>query len=179
MVIQAANRLFEANGFNATGIDQIAAESHVTKRTIYKHFGSKEGLIEVVLIQHQAEMMEYIRSELDRLPEEGEERLLRCFELYREWFAKPNFSGCIFLKTFNEFGHCSTKLAQLARKSKKLMRDLLVGLAEKVGAKDSELLANQLHLLLEGSIVVAQSGVGSQIVDLSQAMAVELIKKSK
>ena len=37
-LVQTALRLFQSNGFHATGIDRIIAESGVAKMTLYKHF---------------------------------------------------------------------------------------------------------------------------------------------
>lgn len=175
-ILEAANRLFEMQGFNATGVDQLAAESGVTKRTIYKHFGSKEGLIEAVLEVHHAEMMASTREQLSKVAPEGAARLMACLDLYQDWFAKPNFAGCIFVKTLNEYGQCSARLSAIASRAKQAMRDLLVELAADVGAKDPERLADQLQILLEGCIVVAQAGKRADVIETARPMAAQLIQ---
>jgi TetR/AcrR family transcriptional repressor of mexJK operon len=43
-VLDAAKRLFTAQGFDGTSMDQIAAEAGVSKLTVYSHFGDKETL---------------------------------------------------------------------------------------------------------------------------------------
>ncbi len=43
-ILQAAQRLFLANGFEGTSVDQIAAEAGVSKLTVYSHFSGKEAL---------------------------------------------------------------------------------------------------------------------------------------
>ena len=48
-LIRAASELFCRYGINATGIDAIVEQSGTAKATLYKTFGSKEGLIEAVL----------------------------------------------------------------------------------------------------------------------------------
>ena len=45
-LVETALRLFYTQGFNATGIDKILAESGVAKMTMYKHFKSKDELID-------------------------------------------------------------------------------------------------------------------------------------
>lgn len=177
-ILCAANELFERQGFNATGVDQLAAASGVTKRTLYKQFGSKEGLIEEVLKKHHHEMMEQTRAEALAKRAGSQARLMTCFERYRTWFSNKNFSGCIFIKTLNEFGNCSNQLSKIAADSKNEMRDFFVELAKDAGARRPEKLADQIQILLEGSIVVAQTGKGPEVIDTAKAMAKDLIKKA-
>jgi AcrR family transcriptional regulator len=47
-ILAAARRLFEANGFAATTVDEIAAGAGVAKGAVYHHFPSKEELFEAV-----------------------------------------------------------------------------------------------------------------------------------
>ncbi|MFG0333109.1 MAG: TetR/AcrR family transcriptional regulator [Maioricimonas sp. JB049] len=47
-ILDAALLEFEAGGFEATSMDQIAARANVSKRTVYNHFGSKEELFETI-----------------------------------------------------------------------------------------------------------------------------------
>ena len=44
-LIDTALELFNRDGYRATGIDKILAESGVAKMTLYNHFGSKDELI--------------------------------------------------------------------------------------------------------------------------------------
>ena len=53
-LIQTAVTLFAKNGFHNTGIDLIAEQAGVTKRTMYRHFRSKEELILAALRDYDA-----------------------------------------------------------------------------------------------------------------------------
>lgn len=44
VILDAAERIFLAHGYLGTNMDELAAESQVSKQTVYKHFGSKEAL---------------------------------------------------------------------------------------------------------------------------------------
>ncbi|UXI81004.1 TetR/AcrR family transcriptional regulator, partial [Streptomyces vinaceusdrappus] len=44
-VLEAAERLFYEHGIHAVGVDLIAAEAGVTKKTLYDRFGSKEQIV--------------------------------------------------------------------------------------------------------------------------------------
>lgn len=157
-ILNAAEELFEANGFHATGIDAISTHAGVTKRTLYKHFSSKEGLIKAVLRRHQNKMMELMRNQVAKIESGSSKGLLSCFDFYQKWFSKPNFSGCIFIKTLNEFQQCSGQLFNIATQAKSELRNYLSEIAGKAGAKNPKLLAVQLQLIFEGSIIVAQCG---------------------
>lgn len=47
-ILDAALQEFDANGFLATSMDQIAARANVSKRTVYNHFASKDELFEAI-----------------------------------------------------------------------------------------------------------------------------------
>ena len=43
-VLDAAETIFLRDGYLGTSMDEVAARSHISKQTVYKHFGSKEAL---------------------------------------------------------------------------------------------------------------------------------------
>lgn len=48
-ILDAAEMIFLRDGYLGTSMDEVAACSHVSKQTVYKHFGSKEALfVEIV-----------------------------------------------------------------------------------------------------------------------------------
>ncbi len=48
-LLWTASRLFAAQGVAATTTRQIAAAAGTTERTLFKHYGSKEGLVQAVM----------------------------------------------------------------------------------------------------------------------------------
>src|ERR1700754_1377849 len=76
----AATRLFYRQGIHATGVELIAQQANVSKRTLYQHFPSKNDLVESYLRAFDAQggtPHEHPRAEKD-LP--ARERLLAIFE---------------------------------------------------------------------------------------------------
>ena len=50
LIVEAATDVFLQNGYRGTSMDEIAARAGVSKQTVYKQFGDKEGLFtEIVL----------------------------------------------------------------------------------------------------------------------------------
>jgi TetR/AcrR family transcriptional regulator len=50
-ILDAAVRLFSANGYDAVSMREVASEAGVSKANIYHHFDSKEGLYRAILQQ--------------------------------------------------------------------------------------------------------------------------------
>lgn len=49
LILNAAIERFTSQGFDATSVDDIAADAGVSKQTVYSHFGSKEDLFGVAI----------------------------------------------------------------------------------------------------------------------------------
>ncbi|MFL1377073.1 MULTISPECIES: TetR/AcrR family transcriptional regulator [unclassified Nocardiopsis] len=48
-ILDAARRVFLREGYTRASMDAIAAEAGVSKRTVYNHFGDKEGLFSAIV----------------------------------------------------------------------------------------------------------------------------------
>jgi AcrR family transcriptional regulator len=54
-ILAAATTLFHREGIHATGVERLTEQAHVSKRTFYQHFPSKNDLVEEYLRRvHQA-----------------------------------------------------------------------------------------------------------------------------
>lgn len=155
-LIETALELFAKNGFHATGIDTILAHAGVAKKTLYTHFRTKEELILAVLKQHDGKFRNYFMKTVESLADLPEERLLAVFDVAEAWFAQNNFYGCMFINAVGEYSEEGTAIREVCKEFKRLMTTYMKGLAEQAGIKQAEELANELALLLEGSIVTAQ-----------------------
>src|ERR1700733_12860050 len=88
-ILDAAAELFYREGINATGVERLAAESSVSKRTLYQHFPSKTAVVE-----------EYLRSieqlaahvGIDSNDQTPRQRLLAVFDVPAAPGAQ--FRGC-------------------------------------------------------------------------------------
>ena len=45
-ILNTAINLFYREGINATGVERLASEASVSKRTLYQHFPSKTAVVE-------------------------------------------------------------------------------------------------------------------------------------
>jgi AcrR family transcriptional regulator len=143
-ILQTADRLFYLKGIRAIGVDTIAAEIGISKRTLYNHFSSKNALISAYLERR------FVQPRCsDKSPVE---QILGTFDSLEQRFSAKDFRGCPFVNAVAELGPGSKSVRKIAiafKESRRLwFRDLLV----QIGVSDSEGLATQLVLLVDGSI---------------------------
>jgi TetR/AcrR family transcriptional regulator len=61
-ILQVSLELFAAQGYEATGVQQIVTKANITKPTLYHFFGSKRGLLDAVIELHYKEMQSVLAS---------------------------------------------------------------------------------------------------------------------
>src|SRR3954447_47446 len=143
-ILETADKLFYLQGIRAIGVDTIAAEIGISKRTLYNHFPSKDALISAYLARRFVQPPPSGKPPLDQI--------LGTFDRLERGFAAKGFRGCPLVNAVAELGvedQPVRKIAIAFKESRRLwFRDLLVQL----GAADAEALATQLALLVDGAI---------------------------
>ena len=64
-ILNAAETLFVAEGYDRTSVDAIAARAQVSKRTVYDHFGDKETIFLRVLERVTDALVSMVRAAID------------------------------------------------------------------------------------------------------------------
>jgi AcrR family transcriptional regulator len=143
-ILETADRLFYLQGIRAVGVDTIAAEIGISKRTLYNHFPSKDALISAYLARR------FVQPRPSEKP--PVEQILGTFDSLERRFSARDFRGCPFVNAVAELGSEDKSVRKIAiafKESRRLwFRDLLVQL----GVADAEGLATQLAVLVDGSI---------------------------
>jgi AcrR family transcriptional regulator len=143
-ILETADRLFYLQGIRAVGVDTIAAEIGISKRTLYNHFPSKDALISAYLARR------FVAPRPSQKP--PAEQILGTFDSLERRFSAKDFRGCPFVNAVAELGSEDQSVRRIAvafKESRRLwFRDLLLQL----GVADAEGLATQLTLLVDGSI---------------------------
>ena len=152
-LLEAAELLFEQRGIHAVGIDEILAGSGRSSRSLYQHFGSKEGLAAAVLERRAEALIEHLtQGDAADVPEA---RLLGLFDRLEQWLRRPEFRGCVFAKAAGEFPDATHPLRRMAAAHKRRLLDWLKGTAREAGFPAHARLARELFLLMEGAIAAA------------------------
>ncbi|MGE6125627.1 TetR/AcrR family transcriptional regulator [Aeromonas rivipollensis] len=150
-LMATAYRLFNRHGFHATGIDRIWAEAGSTKRTLYRHFPTKDALIEAVLMARDAEFFALLDAKMDGVS--GREARLRALlDGFADWFGRSDFYGCNFINASAEFSDARHPVRKLVVAHKLA---LLNWVREALECTVDQ--ATGLCLLLEGAVVMAHS----------------------
>ncbi len=170
-IIEQALSLFYRDGFTATGVERIIKEAGVSKKTLYKHFTSKEELVLATLRKRDEVFRNKIMRETERLGRTAKDRLLSIFDAHGLWFAESGFSGCLFINAVAEYSSQQDPNHIMSAEHKRLVRDYIKGLAEAAGAKDPQDLSFRLNLLLEGAIVEAHVSGNADSASLAKEMA--------
>ncbi len=136
-------------GFHATGVDRLAEQMGVTKRTLYSHFESKDGLINAVLEYRHAQFMQQLELALaGKTPSEIPKAYLNFIDT---WTTSPEFYGCLFINACAEYPESSSLARQRSEEHKAAVR---ARLAQSLH-KDS---ADILFIVGEGMITAAHTG---------------------
>ncbi|WP_068826007.1 TetR/AcrR family transcriptional regulator [Pseudomonas sp. BMS12] len=174
-LISTAQGLFAREGYHATGIDRILAESGVAKMTLYKHFRSKDELILAVLERRGQATLDDLRQLRAVLP--PREALLRSFDGLHAWIHQNDFCGCSFIHAAAEFHDHEHPIHRQAAAFKAAFaehfRELLQALD--IPQAQAKALAAQLQFLLEGALSMAHvQGAGDQALQAKAAAEVLL-----
>lgn len=154
-IMTTAFELFSQNGFYATGIDTILAQSKVSKRTLYKHFPSKNELILAVMDQYRENFKNDMRGLL-AVDETPEQKILNIFDYINDKFKGPKFCGCLAVSAVSEFADKDAAIIQSCQKFKKWELGMFYSLAQDVGVHDPDTLSYKLFVVFEGLMSAAQ-----------------------
>lgn len=145
-ILQTADRLFYLEGIRAIGVDTIAAEIGISKRTLYNHFPSKDALISAYLERRFVKTRPSEQSPV--------EQILGYFDALERRFAAKDFRGCPFVNAVAELGSRDRSVKKIAIAFKESRRQWFRDLLDELGVKDADALATQLQLLVDGSITL-------------------------
>jgi AcrR family transcriptional regulator len=154
-LIAAATRLFCRFGVNSVGVDAIVAAAGTAKTTLYKVFGSKDGLVEAVLEREGRTWRAWFIAEIDGPGGPAAERLRRVGPALRQWFGREDFYGCPFINAVGESDKTDDRLRSLAIAHKKIVLERIAALCAEAGCREPGEVAHTLGMIIDGAIVAA------------------------
>jgi AcrR family transcriptional regulator len=153
-ILDTATKLFYQEGINATGVERLASEASVSKRTLYQHFPSKTAVVEEYLRAIQQGVGDPIRPAPDAANRSPRARILALFDS-----PSPDgqMRGCPFHNAAVEAADAMPEVQDIVHIHKRNYIDGLTKLARQAGARNPKLLGNQLALLYEGAAALSTS----------------------
>jgi AcrR family transcriptional regulator len=158
-ILSSAYELFCHHGLQAIGIDRIIAEASVAKTTLYRNFRSKEELVLSVLERRREVWTRgWLAHEVERRAPAGTGRLLAIFDAFDDWFRRDDYESCLFMSCLLETHDATSPIGAASAAGLADVRSLVRTTAQEAGARDSDGVARQLQILMNGSIVAAAKG---------------------
>ncbi|CAL9324832.1 TetR/AcrR family transcriptional regulator [Streptomyces sp. SudanB182_2057] len=151
-ILDAASRLFYEEGIRAVGVEVIAEEAGVTKKTLYDRFGSKDELIVAYLRARDGLWRTTLTQHVNEREAPAREKLLATFDALHNWLQERNPRGCAFINASVELPEDHPG-QEVAFQQKAWLRAYLEQLAAEAGASDPAGLADQLLILHEGACI--------------------------
>ncbi|MBP2471559.1 AcrR family transcriptional regulator [Crossiella equi] len=155
-IMAAARELFYWQGIQATGVEELAEKAAVSKRTLYKVFGSKDQVVTTYLAEMQAADIGSVAN-LARTDLTPRERLLALFDAPAQPERAPLFRGCPQHNAVVELAGPDHPAHELVHRNKLATLARITDTAREAGFADPEAVARRLFLLLEGAMALATS----------------------
>ena len=152
-----ARDLFYRHGIRAVGVEAIAEAAGTNKMTLYRHFDSKDELVAEYLRGLAAEKHDFWSAIEASHPDDPRGQLEAWLVAAATSVSDPKSRGCALANAAVELPEKGHPARCVIEQCKQDGRGNLAALCRRAGARNPELLADQLFMLLEGALVCAQS----------------------
>ncbi|MBN3748511.1 TetR/AcrR family transcriptional regulator [Burkholderia sp. Se-20373] len=156
-ILQTASALFYREGTRAVGVDLIVAQAGVAKTSLYRHFTTKDDLIEAFLLREDADFWAHwdaVAAQYRRTPREELDAQLQWIG---ERIARPGYRGCPQINIAAEYADGNHPARKVAVAHKQELRRRLAELAEAMGVDEPETFALRLATVIDGALSSGQA----------------------
>jgi AcrR family transcriptional regulator len=174
-LLAQALELFYSRGIRAVGVDLLIERSGVAKATFYRHFRSKNDLIEAYLDRRQQAFVTWLTEAVHAASRSGVAPLLALFDALAHLFADPEFRGCPIINAVAEMGAESERLMEQAREQKAQFAQFILQLATETGVPDPTDLSLKVALLVDGAFSGSQLANGLEVALVARQAASTLL----
>ena len=175
-ILQAAGELFYERGIHATGVAALVEAAHVSTRTFYQQFESKNALVEAYLRRLDTDGALESEHQLERADLAPAERLLAIFDPLAVMLRAPAaVRGCPFHNAAVEAAGEMPGVASVIQRHKQGFLDRLAATAAEAGVADPDALARQFAVIYEGANALAATCDDPRVVDDARTAATALL----
>jgi AcrR family transcriptional regulator len=154
-IVDAATKLFYAEGIGRVSVDAIAEKAGLTKRTLYYHFKSKDDLIAAYLDGRDQPNLRQMAGWFDAAEGGADRKTEAIFTNLARVARHPKWKGCGFLRTAAELasmpGHPAVKVGA---RHKLNFEAWLAGALSDHGIEEPQAVAREIVLLIDGSFSI-------------------------
>ena len=174
-LIQTAIGLFRQAGIRATGIDLLLAQAGVAKMSLYSHFRSKEDLVIAVIDTQSNQLISALEEAVALSNGSVAGRLGAIFDVVQEKVLSPEFLGCEFIRALSEYPDPPHPINEAVVRHRKRLLTLLAQTLSEGRCEDSEPLASEIMLLMDGALVSCHASHEGDGVKYARKIAMTLI----
>ncbi len=174
-LLAAAEQLTYAEGMTV-GVDALLREADVARRSLYEHFGGKDGLLVEVLRRSTETDLKRYREVMDAAGTDPRDRLLAIFDDLDVVTSAPDFRGCRYLAADLALPAADHPVHAVATAYRAEVHQLLRAECDALGKDDGAELADRIHLLIEGVLSSAAVGAVHRPALTARRIAAEAIR---
>jgi len=140
-ILRTASELFYREGTRAVGVDLIVAQSGVAKTSLYRHFATKDDLIEAFLLREDEDFWQHWDTVAARHEGAPREELDAQLKWIGDRIARPGYRGCQQINIAAEHADDKHPARKVAVAHKREMRRRLAQLAKAIGLDEPDTFA--------------------------------------
>ena len=152
-ILETANELFYQDGIRTVGVDRLISASSVTKATFYKHYGSKDKLINDYITGRHQGVVASVNSTIEQAAD-AESALRSLLSATIPDISRATYRGCPFLNAAAEFPESDHVVRKVIAAHRDWLTDTYTTLIGDLGHPMPGDAADEIMLALDG----AQSG---------------------
>ena len=177
-IAEAAYYLFYRKGFTRVSMDEIAARSGITKRTLYAYYRSKDDLLAAAFEHYNEVDAERLRVIAERLPAKPAAMLDSFFRQIMDWAKTPRWSGSGFTRVVLELADLPGHPARaVARRAKAVTEEWMIDLLTKGNVHSPRERGQEVMLLMEGAMVLMLMHGDHSYAQVAARAAKQLVKQ--
>ncbi|MEZ0446304.1 TetR/AcrR family transcriptional regulator [Cellulomonas sp. ICMP 17802] len=166
-ILDAAAPRFYREGIRAVSADAVMADAGVSKVTFYRHFPTKDHLVEAYLETVAAAERHAVATW--RVEHDGDPRavLAAYADQLADQVCGAGFRGCPFLNAAAEYPDVTHPVRAVAERHREWLRDVAEALVVELGLPEPRSVAVQLVMLRDGAMA---TGAGVEPAEVGRAL---------
>ncbi|WP_225094770.1 TetR/AcrR family transcriptional regulator [Streptomyces sp. CoH27] len=173
-LLEAAQQLTYRHGV-AVGVDTLLKSANVARRSLYEHFGGKDGLIAEVLRRSAAEDEAGYERTMAAAGEDPRARLLAIFDQLGTVITEPDFRGCRYLAADLALADPDHPAHAVTRDYRARVTRLLAAELVRLGHPRPARAADQLLLLIDGVMAAGATRPGTDPAAAARELAERIL----
>ncbi|TJV42983.1 MAG: TetR/AcrR family transcriptional regulator [Mesorhizobium sp.] len=176
-IVEAATKLFYAEGIGRVSVDAVAEKAGLTKRTLYYHFKSKDDLIAAYLDGRDQPNLKQMAAWFEAQEGGADRKVEAIFSNLARVARHPKWKGCGFLRTAAELasmpGHPAIKVGS---RHKSNFEAWLAGALSGYDIEEPQALAREIVLLIDGCFSIMLIHCNADYIEAAGRAAATLVK---